>query len=62
MNSLLTLETDASHKIIRHTEEWDHKHESTGHDGFLGMLNEMRKKITAGITGMFVGQDPPKHA
>lgn len=60
VNSLLTIETDASNKIVRHTEEWDHKHETDSDDGFLGMLNEQRKKITAGITDMFVSKEPPK--
>ncbi|KAI0783298.1 hypothetical protein C8Q75DRAFT_810886 [Abortiporus biennis] len=60
VNSLLTLETNNSHQITRHTEEWDHKRESTGDDGFLGMLNENRKKFTASVTEMFVGQTPPK--
>lgn len=60
VNSLLTLETNGSHRVTRHTEEWDHKHETTKDDGFLGMLNEQRKKITAGLTNMVVGQQPPK--
>ncbi|KAI0763701.1 hypothetical protein BC629DRAFT_1293766 [Irpex lacteus] len=60
VNSLLTIETDASNKIVRHTEEWDHKHETDSEDGFLGMLNEQRKKVTAGITDMFVSKEPPK--
>lgn len=62
VNSLLTVETNASHQITRHTEEWDHKRETTSEDGFLGMLNEQRKKLTANVTGMFVGQDPPPKA
>lgn len=60
INSLLTLETNSSHRVTRHTEQWEHKHESTSDDGFLGMLNEQRKKLTAGVTGMLVGQQPPK--
>ena len=60
VNSLLTIQTNEARLITRHTEEWDHKHESTGEDGFLGMLNEQRKKLTASITGMFVSQDPPE--
>ncbi|KAI0093983.1 hypothetical protein BDY19DRAFT_881332 [Irpex rosettiformis] len=59
VNSLLTIETDASNKIIRHTEEWNHQHESDKDDGFWGMLNEQRKKLTANIVGKFVGQEPP---
>ncbi len=60
VNSLLTLETNDSYRVTCHTEEWDHKHETTKDDGFLGMLNEQRKKFTAGLTNMVVGQEPPK--
>ncbi|KAK7695038.1 hypothetical protein QCA50_002226 [Cerrena zonata] len=61
VNSLLTLETNNSHKVTRHTEEWDHKRETDSSDGFFGMLNEQRKKITAGITSMFVSSDAGKN-
>ncbi|KAI0718935.1 hypothetical protein C8T65DRAFT_569813 [Cerioporus squamosus] len=60
VNSLLTLETNDKHQVIRHTEEWDHRRETNREDGFFGMLNEQRKKATAGFTGLFVGQEPPK--
>jgi hypothetical protein len=56
INSLLTIETDASHKITRHTEEWNHSKQTTSDDGFLGMLNEQRKKLTASLTDTFVGK------
>lgn len=59
VNSLLTLETNSEHKVVRHTEEWNHHRETTSEDGFLGMLNENRKKITANVTGMFISQEPP---
>lgn len=62
VNSLLTLQTNDAHQVTRHTEEWDHKRETTRDDGFLGYLNEQRKKITAGVTGMFVSQEPPEGA
>ncbi|CCM03746.1 uncharacterized protein FIBRA_05892 [Fibroporia radiculosa] len=58
VNSLLTLQTNDENQLIRHTEEWDHKRETTRDDGFFGMLNEQRKKITAGLTGKFISQDP----
>ncbi|PCH34195.1 hypothetical protein WOLCODRAFT_94999 [Wolfiporia cocos MD-104 SS10] len=60
VNSLLTLETNDAHQVTRHTEEWDHKRETTREDGFFGMLNEQRKKLTASVTGLFVSQDPPE--
>jgi len=58
VNSLLTIEINDSNQVTRHTEEWDHKRESTSHDGFVGLLNEQRKKLTAGVTNMFVSSDP----
>ncbi|KAI0734409.1 hypothetical protein C8Q72DRAFT_770548 [Fomitopsis betulina] len=59
INSLLTLQTNEQHLLTRHTEEWNHKRETSREDGFFGMLNEHRKRATAGITGMFVSQEPP---
>ena len=58
INSLLTLERNTQGLVIKHMEEWDHKHESTSEDGFFGMLNEYRKKITAELTGKAVTKDP----
>ncbi|RDX51918.1 hypothetical protein OH76DRAFT_1345888 [Lentinus brumalis] len=60
VNSLLTLETNGMHQVVRHTEEWDHRRETSREDGFFGMLNEQRKKATAGFTGLFVSQEPPQ--
>ncbi|EPT03816.1 hypothetical protein FOMPIDRAFT_1046299 [Fomitopsis schrenkii] len=59
VNSLLTLQTNEQHLVTRHTEEWDHERETSREDGFFGMLNEQRKRATAGITGLFVSQEPP---
>lgn len=47
VNSLLTLERDSSGKVVKHTEEWDHKRQTDSSDGLLGSLNEWRKKATA---------------
>ncbi|TBU34394.1 hypothetical protein BD309DRAFT_850252 [Dichomitus squalens] len=60
VNSLLTLETNEQHKVVRHTEEWDHRKTSSSEDGFLGMLNEHRKKLTVNITNMFTSKEIPK--
>jgi len=59
VNSLLTIERNETGAITKHTEEWNHAHESTSDDGFLGSLNEWRKTATANVTEMFVGQNPP---
>ncbi|KAF9041834.1 hypothetical protein BDZ89DRAFT_1060201 [Hymenopellis radicata] len=55
VNSLLTLDLDSNYKVTRHTEEWDHEKSSTSDDGFFGMLNEYRKKLTASVTAKVVG-------
>jgi hypothetical protein len=52
----LTLQLDDAHQVTRHTEEWDHKRETTADDGFLGMLNEHRKKMTAAVTNVFMSK------
>ncbi|PIL31476.1 hypothetical protein GSI_06178 [Ganoderma sinense ZZ0214-1] len=59
INSLLTIETNEQHKVVRHTEEWDHRKETTREDGFWGMLNEYRKKITADVTSLLTSREPP---
>ncbi|KAI0059502.1 hypothetical protein BV25DRAFT_1808891 [Artomyces pyxidatus] len=56
VNSLLTLQLNDAHQITRHTEEWDHKRETLADDGFFGMLNEGRKRITAGLTNVVMGK------
>lgn len=56
VNSLLTLKLDQSNKVTHHQEEWDHKRETTSDDGFFGMLNEERKKITASVTAKLMGK------
>ncbi|KAG2155492.1 hypothetical protein DEU56DRAFT_767689 [Suillus clintonianus] len=56
MNSLLTLELDNEGKLRRHIEEWDHEKSSTSQDGFLGMINEHRKKFSASATEAIFGK------
>jgi len=58
MNSLLTIKTNDEHLVTSHTEEWNHNKETTSDDGFIGMLNEHRKKATARITNIFIGDQP----
>ncbi|KAK7058548.1 hypothetical protein VNI00_002184 [Paramarasmius palmivorus] len=55
VNSLLTLKLSVGHKVLHHTEEWDHSKSTTSEDGFFGMLNEQRKKITASLTDKIYG-------
>ncbi|KAI0275130.1 hypothetical protein BC834DRAFT_921277 [Gloeopeniophorella convolvens] len=56
VNSLLTLELDDAHQVTRHTEEWNHQRETTADDGFLGMLNEQRKRLTASLTDAYMSK------
>jgi hypothetical protein len=56
VNSLLTLQLNDANQITRHTEEWDHNRETTADDGFLGMLNEHRKRMTATLTDVFMSK------
>ncbi|TRM66274.1 hypothetical protein BD626DRAFT_397610 [Schizophyllum amplum] len=56
MNSLLTIETDDSHRVTAHYENWNHERTSTSEDGFLGMLNEQRKRVTAALTDAVIGK------
>lgn len=60
VNSLLTFERNASGKVVRHTEEWDHNKVTDSSDGFLGSLNEWRKKAMADIIGTAVPSDASK--
>lgn len=61
INSLLTIRTDSDEVVTSHTEEWNHDRKTTSDDGFLRVLNEQRRKATAGIADMFVGAKVPKN-
>ncbi|KAI5118050.1 hypothetical protein M0805_005897 [Coniferiporia weirii] len=60
LNSLLTLHTDAQQQITRHVEEWNHKRDAAKEDGFFGMMNDYRRKLTASLVGKVVSTEPPK--
>jgi len=62
VNSLLTIHTNEDKRIVHHTEEWDHKPDANKDDGFFGMLNDYRKKLTASFTDMAVSKDTPNKA
>lgn len=59
LNSLITLKMENG-MIQHHEEEWDHKKNTTGDDGFMGQLNEYRKKIGAKMIAATVTSDPSK--
>ncbi|KAF8322667.1 hypothetical protein DL93DRAFT_2050373 [Clavulina sp. PMI_390] len=57
VNSLLTIERSNTGLITKHTEEWNHEHESSAADGtFIGKINEWRKVATATLTDKVVGK------
>jgi len=47
VNSKITLKLDGQGMIEHHEEEWDHEKNKTGEDGFMGKLQEWRKKADA---------------
>ncbi|KAF8910139.1 hypothetical protein CPB84DRAFT_1764706 [Gymnopilus junonius] len=57
INSLLTLTFNDHNKITSHVEEWDHKKSINGEDGFIGMINEARKKFTGKVIDTVVGKE-----
>jgi len=59
VNSKITLKL-ANDMIVHHEEEWDHQPNKTGDDGFMGKLQELRKKFDAKIVEKGVSSDPNK--
>ncbi|KNZ80647.1 hypothetical protein J132_04890 [Termitomyces sp. J132] len=56
LNSLLAIKLNDSNLVTSHEEQWNHEKSSTGEDGFLGFLNEHRKRLTAKLTDAIVGK------
>lgn len=46
--------------IEEHIEEWDHEKNKTGEDGFMGKIQEARKKMDAKLVEATVSTDPDK--
>lgn len=59
VNSKVTLKMKDG-LIEHHEEEWDHKPNRTGTDGFVGKIQEIRKKADAKLVDMTVSSDPNK--
>lgn len=59
LNSLVTLKMRDG-VIQHHEEEWDHQENKDGEDGFLGKMNEWRKKVDAKVVEKMVPSDPSK--
>lgn len=61
LNSLIELKMNTATGLIEHhEEEWDHKPNKDGDDGFLGKMNEWRKKVDAKMVEAGVSSDPKK--
>jgi hypothetical protein len=60
MNSKLTFKLNGQGLIEEHIEEWDHEENKTADDGFMGKLQEQRKKIDAAMVDTFISSDPKK--
>lgn len=58
VNSKITFNLDNQGLIKEHLEEWDHKKNPTGEDGFMGKLMEGRKKMGAKMVEKGVSSDP----
>ncbi|KAK3716139.1 hypothetical protein LTR37_006584 [Vermiconidia calcicola] len=60
VNSKVTLQLDEQGMIKHHEEEWDHQPNKTADDGFMGRLQEWRKKASAKTVEAGVSSDPNK--
>lgn len=60
VNSKVTLHLDGDGLITKHDEEWDHKENMEGDEGFMGKLMAGRKKAGAKLVESAVPSDPSK--
>ena len=60
VNSKVTLKLDSHGMIEHHEEEWDHQPNKDGNDGFMGKIQEWRKKADAKMVEVGVSSDPKK--
>lgn len=60
VNSKLTFKLNSQGLIEEHIEEWDHEGNKTADDGFMGKLQEQRKKFDAKLVEKTVSSDPSK--
>ena len=59
VRSLVTLHREGG-KIVLHEEEWNHEPNKYSEDGFMGKLQEARKRVGAVLVDKFVSSDPSK--
>lgn len=60
VNSKVTLWFNGEGLIEKHDEEWDHEANKSGEDGFMGKMQQMRKKVDAKVVEKTVSSDPSK--
>ena len=60
VNSKLTFYLNGDGLIEKHDEEWDHQENKSGGDGFMGKMQETRKKMDAKLVEKAIPSDPSK--
>jgi len=60
INSKLTFRLNEQGQIREHIEEWFHEGNATSDDGFMGQVQEFRKKADAKLVEATVSSDPKK--
>ena len=60
VNSKVTLHLNGQGQVERHDEEWDWQGNKSGEDGFMGKMQQARKKIDAKVVEKGVPTDPGK--
>lgn len=60
VNSKITLNMNQQGLIEEHHEEWDHEPNKDAEDGFMGKIQEFRKKMDAKMVEKGVDADPSK--
>ncbi|KAL8668766.1 MAG: hypothetical protein Q9168_006613 [Polycauliona sp. 1 TL-2023] len=60
VNSKVTLYLDKQGKVERHDEEWDWQGNKSEEDGWMGKIQQARKKVDAKIVEKSVPTDPGK--
>ena len=60
VNSKVTFYLDGDGLIEKHDEEWDHQGNKSAGDGFMGKMQEARKKMDAKLVEKAVPSDPSK--
>lgn len=60
VNSKVTLYLDGKGQVERHNEEWDWQGNKSEEDGWMGKMQQVRKKIDAKVVETGVPKNPDK--